>query len=263
MSRMLEIGVDHETASVSAYRSDPPSGTPVAGGLIVVHEIWGLVDHTKRVADRFADEGYRVLAPNLMPDGAPDEGEITQLQDAMFDADERVRTAIQPRLRELFTPANAPDFAAQALGRLGTAFDFLLEQPGVCGRVAIVGFCFGGTQAFSLAVNEPRLVAAVPFYGHADYSEDQLRAIRCPILAFYGDQDSRLMEALPGLTRSMTAAAVDFRPQVYADCGHAFFNDTSRFAYRADAAASAWRMTLDFLADLMSIHPEVAGEPGG
>ena len=68
-----------------------------------------------------------------------------------------------------------------------------------------------------------------------------------PVLAFYGDQDSRLMESLPQVTEAMAAAGVDFTAQVYPGVGHAFFNDTNPVTYDAAAAADAWTRTLSFL----------------
>jgi carboxymethylenebutenolidase len=105
----------------------------------------------------------------------------------------------------------------------------------------------GGTYTFSLAAAEPRLRAAVPFYGHAEFKDAELGAIACPVLAFYGGKDTALMEELPGLKGRMAAAGVDFETVVYPETGHAFFNDTNRYTYNAEAAADAWTQALAFL----------------
>lgn len=264
MSDMIELGRD-ETA-FSAYRSEP-SG-PFKGALIVVHEIWGLVDHIKEVADRFAAEGYLVLAPALISaqtlvetEGAPGsaaqsaaavEDAVADLQRTIFNPDPEVRNAAQPRLRDLFAPVRSPELSDQALASLHDCVDYLADQPDVDGRIGIIGFCFGGIQAFSLAVDEPRLKAAVPFYGKANFTAEELRDIRCPILAFYGEKDRNLMDHLPDFTRTMDEASVDFRPTAFAGTGHAFFNDTNPYAYNSDAAEQAWRMTLEFLNETVS-----------
>ncbi|MBP2413454.1 dienelactone hydrolase [Arthrobacter stackebrandtii] len=112
-----------------------------------------------------------------------------------------------------------------------------------------MGFCFGGTYAFALAVAEPRLAGAIPFYGHAEYPVTELATIACPVLAFYGADDARLMEALPVLSERMAEAGVDFRPTVFPGAGHAFFNDSNPPMYRSDAARASWREALDFLAE--------------
>ena len=142
----------------------------------------------------------------------------------------------------------APGFGEKTAAKVRACFDYLFAQPGVEGRVGIMGFCFGGTYSFSLAVHEPRLKAAVPFYGHADFSVEELKQIHCPILAFYGERDENLMASLPELQEKMKAANVDFTVQVYENAGHAFFNDTNRFAYNKPAAEDAWPKALAFLA---------------
>lgn len=167
------------------------------------------------------------------------------------------RAAAQPRLRELMNPMRSPEFAATSLAALRECFDHLASQQGIDGRIGAVGFCFGGAQTFSLAVAEPRLRAAVSFYGRGDFGIDQLRAIRAPILAFYGERDAGLVGTLDELTRAMGAAGVDFQPHVFPHCGHAFFNDTNPYSYDSDAAYTAWSEALGFL------QRSLGGEPSG
>ena len=229
--------------SVQAYVSEP-AGTP-KGGLVVVHEVWGLVGHTRDVADRFAAEGYLAVAPDLLS-GAGGTADLTgELQEAAFDPEQRSNA--QPRLRKHMAPIRSPEYGKHAVAALHVCFDHLEGVPGLAGRVAATGFCLGGTYTFSLAVAEPRLAAAVPFYGHAEFKDAELRAINCPVLAFYGEQDTALMEELPGLKTQMRKAGVDFEAVVYPGAGHAFFNNTNKYTYDADAAADSWTRTLAFL----------------
>ncbi|MFI5084757.1 MAG: dienelactone hydrolase family protein [Actinomycetales bacterium] len=243
MGKMIEI-----EEGLPAYLAEPRSGA-VRGGLILIHEVWGLAEHTRDVADRFAAEGYVVVAPQLLADIGLDPGVGKELQDELFDPERRA--AAQPKLRELMAPLHAPGFAEQTLTRVQACFAFLDSRADVAERVAVAGFCFGGSYAFSLAANEPRLKAAVPFYGHANFSDDQLKAIEAPVLAFYGQEDQGLMESLPELVEQMHGAGVDFTSVVYPGAGHAFFNDTNRWTYRPDTAKDAWEKTLTFLADNM------------
>jgi len=222
-----------------------PTG-PIKGGLIVVEEIWGLRDHIKQVADRFAAEGYLVLSPDLLSEIDITEEMANRLQVKLFNP--KTRNEAQPQLRTLMAPMQAPDFAEVAIAKLKTCFDYLIGQPETQEKVAITGFCFGGSYSFSLAVAEPRLKAAIPFYGHTDYDVAQLKQIKCPILAFYGEKDERLIEGLEELRSKMDQAGVDFTAQVYPGCGHAFFNDTNPFAYNRAAATDAWSRALEFLA---------------
>jgi len=232
------------------YVTEPTASGTVKGGLIVVHEVWGLVDHIKQVADRFAAEGYLVVAPDLLSDTGMDEQVAIKLQRELFNPE--TRNQAQPAMREFMAPLHAPGFAEDTVAKLKTCFNYLMDQPKAHEQVAIVGFCFGGTYSFSLAVAEPKLRAAAPFYGHADYGVKQLKQISCPILAFYGQQDKGLMDGLGLLKNDMQEANIDFTAQVYPDCGHAFFNDTNIFAYNQTAATDAWSKVLEFLGSNMS-----------
>jgi carboxymethylenebutenolidase len=242
MGFMVDIGV--ASGSIPAYRSEP-SGPPKAA-LVVIHEIWGLVDHIKDVADRCAAEGYLVIAPDLLSGVgvAPELGR--ELQRLAFSFDEAERTEAQPLMREKLAPARSPEYAEWAVPTLKGVVDYLEAQPGIDGRIGVIGFCFGGSYSFALAAADPRVHAVVPFYGQPPQSS-VIADIACPILAFYGDQDERLMQSLPGVTAAMADAAVAFTPHVYAGARHAFFNDTSPATYDADAAVDSWRRTLAFL----------------
>ena len=228
-----------------AYRA-APAGAP-RGGIILIHEIWGLVPHITGVADRFASEGYVVLAPDLLSGVGVTPKLGAELHTLMADPDEARRTAAQPLFREAMAPIRAPGFAAPAIVQLRKAVDALAAEPGVDGRIAVVGFCFGGTYSFALAAADDRVRAAVPYYGTAP-APDRIADIACPVLAIYGAHDPALMDALPGVRAEMAAAGVDFTDHVYPDAAHAFFNDTGS-RYRPDDAADAWARTLAFLGD--------------
>jgi carboxymethylenebutenolidase len=234
-----------ELEGLRAYRA-APDGDP-RGGIILIHEIWGLVPHITGIADRFAAEGYVVLAPDLLSDigVTPEVG--TELHALMADPDEARRTAAQPRMREAMAPLRAPEFAEPALAKLRTVVDALAAEPGALGRIAVVGFCFGGTYAFALAASDDRIRAAVPFYGTAP-APKRIAEIRCPVLAIYGAHDPALIDALPEVRAQMAAAGVEFVDHVYPDAAHAFFNDTGS-RYRPAEAADAWDRTLTFLAE--------------
>lgn len=215
------------------------------GGLIVIHEIWGLVDHIKDVADRFASQGYLVVAPDILSHGGitPEVGD--ELQRLRESDDEEERTRLQPLMREKMAPVQEPDYASWAVSALKQVVDWLEVQPGV-EHVGVTGFCFGGTYSFALAADDRRVRAAAPFYGAPPQGTD-LAGFGCPILAFYGEQDSRLVDDLDELQKQMADAGVQFRAVVYPNTGHAFFNDTNAHAYDADAATDAWQQVTAFL----------------
>jgi carboxymethylenebutenolidase len=234
-----------EVEGVQAYRADP-TGPPL-GGIIVIHEIWGLVDHIKDIADRFAAAGYVAIAPDLLSDVGVTPEVGAELFELMNSPDEATKTAAQPSMRERMAPLNAPGFAAGALTKLRLVVDALEETPGIIGRIAVTGFCFGGTYSFALAADDDRVQAAIPWYGTAP-DANGISDIHCPVLAFYGIEDLRLMDDLPRVTTQMAENEIPFEPVVYPDAGHAFFNDTNPRTYRASDAADAWAKTLAFLA---------------
>lgn len=237
MGTMIDIPTSK--GNVQAYEARPEG--EVKGGIILIHEVWGLVDHTKDVADRLAHEGYLAVAPDLLSKTIDVEA-AGMLQEDLFNPEKRNET--QPKLRELMTPMHNPSFGIDTVARLEGCFDYLYRQPATHERVGIIGFCFGGTYSFSLAVNEPRLKLALPFYGHANFTADELRAIKCPVRAFFGEKDESLVKALPELQEKMHEAGVNFEAKIYPDCGHAFFNDTNKYAYNEPAAADAWQRVL-------------------
>jgi len=239
-----------ELDAISAYVATPAG--EVKGGLVVIHEIWGLVDHIKDVADRFAAEGYVVIAPDILSSTGVTPAVGEELQALVFSADEKTRTEAQPTLRERLAPSHDPAYADWAVAALKSAVDYLEKQPGVHRRIGVTGFCFGGSYSFALAAADPRVRAAVPFYGYPPESTS-IETIGCPVLALYGDTDERLMQSLPALTASMADAGVRFTAQTYEEAGHAFFNDTNSIAYNPDVAADAFARTLAFL------HTNLAG----
>jgi carboxymethylenebutenolidase len=216
------------------------------GALVLIHEVWGLVEHITGIADRFAAEGYLVIAPDLMSSIGIEAQVGLELNAIMKSTDEKVRSEGQPRLRAAFAGMNAPEFGAWALAALGECVDYLAHQPGIEERIAVTGFCFGGSYSFAIAAADTRIRAAVPFYG-APPETATVSHIAGPVLAFYGETDTNLIDSLPEVTAAMQAAGTDFTAKVYENAGHAFFNDTNTYMYRADAAADSWSRTLAFL----------------
>ncbi len=240
---MIDIEITGAGSPLPAYRAEPTG--ELRGALIVIHEIWGLVDHIKSVADRFAGEGYLVIAPDILSYGGltPEVGQ--QIADLMHGTDEE-RAAAQPLMRERMTPVRSPEYGEWAVGALKSVVDYIEEQPGVDGRIGVLGFCFGGTYSFALAAADSRIRGAVPFYG-APPEDADLAHLDCPVLALYGEDDERLITGLPEVTQRMHDAGVQFMPHVYAGAGHAFFNDTNPIVYRPDVAADAWSRSIEFL----------------
>jgi carboxymethylenebutenolidase len=217
--------------------------------IILIHEVWGLDGHIKSIADRLCSEGYMVLAPDLLAGTPMEEVLDPSLQKVIFD--EKKRLKHQPEIRRMWTPLKSPEFAKITIEKLRACYEYLAAQQNV-NKVAAIGYCFGGTYSFNLAIAEQGLAAVVPFYGHFDHSDDELAMIKAPIMAFYGEKDANLVEQIPDLEQRMKRAGKDFTYKVYPNCGHAFFNDTNELTYNKDAAEDSWVRTLEFLGKHLS-----------
>jgi carboxymethylenebutenolidase len=90
-------------------------------------------------------------------------------------------------LREKLAPMQAPEFAQSAIAALRRTVDYLAGRPGVGDRIGVLGFCFGGSYSFALAAADPRIRAAVPFYGEPPQLAD-VGKIACPVLAFTANE---------------------------------------------------------------------------
>ena len=238
MYEMIEI--QFEDTSFPVYHSKPDGAD--MPGLIIIHEVWGLTDHIKDVADRFAKEGYDVLAPDLLSHtGITEKIDQNIMREIM---NPETRSEAQKKMRAAMTPLQEPGFAEETVAKLMLCVTRLLATSRTVG---VVGYCFGGTYAFSLAASDNRLKAAVPYYGHAPEDPDKIKQITCPVLAFYGEKDTGLMGGLEDLKQMMAKYSKDFTPVVYPDAGHAFFNDTNPVTYNAKVARNAWQKTTTFL----------------
>ena len=208
--------------SAQGYLAMPPSGT--GPGLVVLQEWWGLVDHIKALADRFADAGFAALAPDLYG------GEIAPTPDAAG---------------KLLMALNIAETGQALRG----AAEYLLALPAVRPKaVGVLGFCMGGQLALFAAQEHGDVFAgAVDFYGiHPMVTIDPKR-VRIPVLAHFGARDPSVpVAAARDLAAAIRRAGGRCEDHEY-DAGHAFFNDTRPAAYDARSADLAWVRTLEFL----------------
>jgi carboxymethylenebutenolidase len=217
--QIAEFAVNGSTAQ--GYLARPASGS--GPGVIVIQEWWGLVDHIKVVADRFASEGFVALAPDLY------HGESTTSPD---DAG------------RLMMALNIGGATKEILG----AVDYLLGPGGASSQtVGVVGFCMGGQLALAAACASPKIGACVDFYGvHQNVTLD-FSGLSAPVLGLFGENDSYVTpEVARKLENDIRSAGKQIESQLYSDADHAFFNDSRPDAYSAHAARDAWERTLRF-----------------
>ncbi|MBI5906719.1 dienelactone hydrolase family protein [Candidatus Saccharibacteria bacterium] len=237
------ITIPYDNTGIPAYLAAKP-GQAVRPGLILIHEVWGLNNHIKDVTDRLCKEGYEVIAPDLIAGTDAVKVVKQDLAKAMFDPQEGARRQVE--LRAMMTPFGSSYFAEQTIAKLQACFEYLANKPNIT-KIGVMGFCFGGTYSFNLAINQSKLSATVAFYGHADHSDEEIKRINCPILAFYGELDTNLTDKLPQLEAQMKKAGKNFESKVYPGARHAFFNNTNPLTYNAAAASDSWQLAMRFL----------------
>lgn len=209
-------------------------GGVASGAVVVVQEAFGVNDHIKDLTQRFAAEGYHAVAPHFFHrSGDPVLG-YDQLDEAFKHIGQLTREGIEEDL----------DAAFAHLGEHGFTDD----------RIAVVGFCMGGTVAF-LAGWRRALGAAVTFYGGgiaegrfgAPALKDIAPELKTPWLGCYGDQDKGIpTEQVEQLRAAAARAPVDTEVVRYPDAGHGFHCD-AREAYHEPSARDAWSRTLVWL----------------
>ena len=201
MGRMVEFATNGRSSS--GYLATPASGS--GPGVVVIQEWWGLVDHVKDVADRFAREGFVALAPDMY------HGETATSPD---DAG------------KLMMALNIEQTERDLRG----AIDCLLARDEVAGdRVGTVGFCMGGQLSLFAACANPKVGACVDFYGiHPNVTPD-LASLQAPVLGFFAEKDGFVTpEVARKLEADLEAAGKEVEVTIFDGADHAFFNDTPR-----------------------------------
>lgn len=202
--------------------------------VLIIHEIFGLSDWAKSLADEVAAAGYIAVAPDLLSGLAPGGGGTSE-----FPGQGAVTKAV----------SGLP--AAQVTADLNAAADYALQIPSANGQLFVAGFCWGGGKSFQFAADRADLKGAFVFYGVAPKAAD-LPRISCPVHGFYAENDGRISTGIPATVGLMEKAAKGYWPVVYAGAGHGFMragdapappapaadaDDAARQKYQHDLAA--------------------------
>lgn len=212
---------DGETTAVVAL---PAEADSQKAAVILIHEWWGINDHIRDIASRYAREGYTCIAPDLFRgETANDTQEATKLMNGLplEDGINTIRRAIEESR----------------------------EKYGV-EKFAITGYCMGGTFALRAACLIEGLSAAAAFYGDTP-EEEVLARLKAPTLFIAGEHDNWITpEKVEGLKEAARRHNLPIEAVSY-DADHAFFNDTRPEVYQPEAAADAWQRVLRFFGETL------------
>ena len=194
--------------------------------IIIVQEWWGLTDHIKAIARRYAAEGYVAIAPDLYSRLGhaltTDAGEAGKLMNTLKQED--------------------------GLADLNATVAYLKSVPEVnAAKIGITGFCMGGSYALMLPCINQEIKAAVPFYGQVPNPDTPIQKLACPVLYLYGEDDGWITKAdVQRLAAALKKYNKPGEVKTYPGAPHAFFRDTDPSVYRPEAAKDAWARTKAF-----------------
>ena len=201
-----------------------------AGVVLIVHEIFGLSDWIRALADQVARDGFIAVVPDLVSGLGPGGGGT----DSTHSRDEVVA------LVRGLTPA-------MTQARLDAVFDWTAKLPSANGRVATLGFCWGGGRSFEYAALQPGLRAAVVYYGVSPDSA-LLRRVAAPVLGLYGGDDARVNATIEPAKQALKARRRFYDATEFEGAGHGFLRQQSaRDGANLRAAQRAWPRTVAFL----------------
>jgi len=225
-----------------------PAGTGRAPVVIVIQEVFGLADWIRGVADQLAADGFIAVAPDLLAGKGPTGGDTREFKDQ--------QTMVQTTLKM------PPD---EVIAKLKAARAFGLKDPRSNGKSATVGYCFGGSQSFAMAVAEPGLNAAVVYYGSAPTDvppapqgaapapfvpSPSLAKIKAPVLGLYGGmkEDARIGATIAATEAKMKELKKTFEVRIFEGAAHGFLRAQSgNNGANMKATHDAWPLTVAWI----------------
>lgn len=219
---MEDISYASKNCTMKGYLVIPKNAKGKLGAVLVVHENRGLTPHIKDVTRRIAKAGFIALGIDaLSPFGGT-------------PANEDEGRAMFPKLDP-----------AQNIENIKSGLDYLRALKNSNQKTGCVGFCWGGAIANAMAVSDPLLNAAVPYYGRQAAAVD-VPKIKAKLMLQYAGMDERVNEGIPAYEAALKENKIDYKLYIYEGAQHAFNNDSSPARYNADVAKLAWDRTIAF-----------------
>lgn len=209
----------------------PENGTATKT-VILIHDSLGLNEWIRGFSVRLADQGFLVLAPDLISNCV--EG-IEKTTD--FENSEKVREAIYA-LDDL-----------QVTKDLDLVYDFVKNNPLFNGKISVVGLGWGGSQSFGYATQNPDLESTIVYYGTAPKDLTSLKNIQSPVFGFYGAADNRVIGTIPDTEKTMKEYGKPYTFEIYESVGHAFMSRGAEETYGPNNMAyeKSWNKLITLL----------------
>ena len=230
--RLEWIKLNHDGRTVDCFVASPRDKTN-ATAVLLVHERFGLTDWAREVADEFAAAGYIAVAPDLLSGSGPSGGGSSSISDVAG-------------LNKAVASLNPARVSAD----LNAAVRYAQGLRAANGKVAAVGFSWGGTEALRLASLNADLKAVFVFYGVAPDDEQGLARIKCPIYGFYAAMDESVCLTIPQTEQLMQKAGKTFETVTYTNASHAFMRSGAQAEFpgpNRDAHEQAWKRLMEVL----------------
>ena len=207
-----------------------PERSDKAPVIIIIHEIFGLSDWIRSVADQIAADGYIAVAPDFVTGFGPGGGGSNSVS---------TRDSVVMLIRNVT--------AEETYKRLDAVIAYAMKIPAASNKLATVGFCWGGGRSFGYACRQPKLSAAIVYYGVSPDSSE-LAWLTVPVLDLYGGDDARVGATVEPAARQLRQLGLTFEHESYAGAGHGFVRDQSgRNGANLEATRLAWPRMLTFL----------------
>lgn len=210
-----------------------PQSSKKAGAVMVIHENRGLTDWVRTVADQLAERGYLAIAPDMLSGSAPGGGRTSD-----FPTSDAAREAISRLPRE------------QVLADLAATANYVRNLPSANGKLAVAGFCWGGSRTWEAANTIDNVAVAFPFYGTGPNSDAGVTGIEAPLYGFYGGDDARVNATIEPTKALMDKHGKTFEPVIYPGAGHAFMRlgaEENPTEANRKAREEAWQRWLTLL----------------
>lgn len=225
---LVTIDVDGTKMRAWVVHPERKDKAPV---VLVIHEIFGLTDWIRAVADQLAADGFIAIVPDLLSGKGPGGGGTEA-----FASRDDVTKAVSGLDRQ------------EVVRRLDAVRAYAIALPAADGRSTAIGFCWGGSTSFAYAAAQPALDAAVVYYGTAPTDEAALARVKAPVLGLYGAEDARVGATIASTKAAMEKLGKSYEPHEFEGAGHGFLRaqDGQDGANRR-ASERAWPMTIAFL----------------